>query len=198
MPLQQRPDRNLALELVRVTESAALAASKWVGRGDKNAADGAAVDARAELKTALIESGIAHKWEETVLLAASAAESEVEEVLDEIENNNELSDDDDNENGDDGGDSNDVADSKVLGQLSALAQRISQNPSDPNSIRTLERMLEEIDGASAPGEISDSVWRQVKDLAIQIEEALVGSSQPDESTAMDLAGRLFAILRSNV
>src|SRR5437764_1287791 len=39
------PDRNLALELVRVTEAAALAASRWVGRGDKNAADGAAVDA---------------------------------------------------------------------------------------------------------------------------------------------------------
>ncbi|MFN6118148.1 MAG: class II fructose-bisphosphatase [Actinomycetes bacterium] len=39
------PDRNLALELVRVTESAALAASRWVGRGDKLGADGAAVDA---------------------------------------------------------------------------------------------------------------------------------------------------------
>jgi fructose-1,6-bisphosphatase II / sedoheptulose-1,7-bisphosphatase len=38
-------DRNLALELVRVTEAAALAASRWMGRGDKNAADGAAVDA---------------------------------------------------------------------------------------------------------------------------------------------------------
>ena len=38
-------DRNLALELVRVTEAAALAASSWIGRGDKNAADGAAVDA---------------------------------------------------------------------------------------------------------------------------------------------------------
>jgi fructose-1,6-bisphosphatase II / sedoheptulose-1,7-bisphosphatase len=36
-------DRNLALELVRVTEAAALAASRWMGRGDKNAADGAAV-----------------------------------------------------------------------------------------------------------------------------------------------------------
>ncbi|MFM8906481.1 MAG: fructose-bisphosphatase class II, partial [Actinomycetota bacterium] len=45
MPLSKKPDRNLAMELVRVTESAALAASKWVGRGDKNAADGAAVDA---------------------------------------------------------------------------------------------------------------------------------------------------------
>jgi fructose-1,6-bisphosphatase II len=41
----QRPDRNLALELVRVTEAAALAGSRWMGRGDKNGADGAAVDA---------------------------------------------------------------------------------------------------------------------------------------------------------
>lgn len=41
----QRPDRNLAMELVRVTEAAALAAGRWVGRGDKEAADGAAVDA---------------------------------------------------------------------------------------------------------------------------------------------------------
>ncbi len=40
-----RPDRNLALELVRVTESASLAAARWVGMGDKIAADQAAVDA---------------------------------------------------------------------------------------------------------------------------------------------------------
>jgi fructose-1,6-bisphosphatase II len=39
------PDRNLALELVRVTEAAALAAARWVGRGDKESADQAAVDA---------------------------------------------------------------------------------------------------------------------------------------------------------
>ena len=37
--------RNLALELVRVTEAAALAASRWIGRGEKNEADGAAVEA---------------------------------------------------------------------------------------------------------------------------------------------------------
>jgi fructose-1,6-bisphosphatase II len=42
---RERPDRNLALELVRVTEAAALAAGRWVGRGDKVAADQAAVDA---------------------------------------------------------------------------------------------------------------------------------------------------------
>jgi hypothetical protein len=152
-------------------------------------------DARAELTSTLIESGIAHKWEQTVLLAASAVEGEVEEILDEIENNNETSDDSDDSDDDD--DVN-VADTKVLGQLSAVAQRISRNPSDTNSIRLLERLLEEIDGVNAPGEMSGSVWRQIKDLANQIEEALVGSAQPDESTAMDLAGRLFAILRSNV
>jgi fructose-1,6-bisphosphatase II len=44
-PTEQRPDRNLAMELVRVTEAAALASGRWVGRGDKLAADGAAVDA---------------------------------------------------------------------------------------------------------------------------------------------------------
>ena len=40
-----KPDRNLALELVRVTEAAAMAAGRWVGRGDKNDADGVAVEA---------------------------------------------------------------------------------------------------------------------------------------------------------
>ncbi len=41
----ESPDRNLALELVRVTEAAAIAAGRWVGRGDKNGADGVAVNA---------------------------------------------------------------------------------------------------------------------------------------------------------
>ncbi|HVM16680.1 MAG TPA: class II fructose-bisphosphatase [Gaiellaceae bacterium] len=46
------PDRNLALELVRVTEAAALGAGRWIGRGDKESADQAAVDAmRAMLDT---------------------------------------------------------------------------------------------------------------------------------------------------
>jgi fructose-1,6-bisphosphatase II len=47
--MNQLPSRNLALELVRVTETAAIAASAWVGHGDKNAADGAAVDAMRKM-----------------------------------------------------------------------------------------------------------------------------------------------------
>jgi fructose-1,6-bisphosphatase II len=43
------PDRNLALELVRVTEAASLAAARWVGRGDKNGVDGVAVNAMRQL-----------------------------------------------------------------------------------------------------------------------------------------------------
>ncbi|MFI0463455.1 class II fructose-bisphosphatase [Saccharopolyspora sp. NPDC003752] len=46
---REAPDRNLAMELVRVTEAAAMAAGRWVGRGDKNAGDGAAVDAMRKL-----------------------------------------------------------------------------------------------------------------------------------------------------
>ena len=53
-----KPDRNLALELVRVTEAAALAAARWVGRGDKEAADGAAVDAMRLLINTVAMDGI--------------------------------------------------------------------------------------------------------------------------------------------
>ncbi len=45
----EAPDRNLALELVRVTEAAAMAAGRWVGKGDKNGADGVAVNAMRAL-----------------------------------------------------------------------------------------------------------------------------------------------------
>src|SRR5919108_5208664 len=53
-----KPDRNLALELVRVTEAAALAAARWVGRGDKEAADQAAVDAMRVLLETVPMDGI--------------------------------------------------------------------------------------------------------------------------------------------
>jgi fructose-1,6-bisphosphatase II len=52
------PDRNLALELVRVTESAAIGAGRWVGRGDKNAADQAAVDAMRAMLDSVSMDGV--------------------------------------------------------------------------------------------------------------------------------------------
>jgi fructose-1,6-bisphosphatase II len=57
-PGHQAPDRNLALELARVTEAAAMASARWVGRGDKNAADGAAVNAMRLLINSVAMNGI--------------------------------------------------------------------------------------------------------------------------------------------
>lgn len=54
----QAPDRNLALELARVTEAAALAAARWMGRGDKEAADQAAVDAMRLMMDTVSMDGI--------------------------------------------------------------------------------------------------------------------------------------------
>src|SRR5436305_7304812 len=54
----QRPDRNLALELVRVTEAAAMAAGRWVGRGDKNDADQAAVDGMRAMLDSVSMDGV--------------------------------------------------------------------------------------------------------------------------------------------
>ncbi|MDT0320996.1 MULTISPECIES: class II fructose-bisphosphatase [unclassified Streptomyces] len=54
----QAPDRNLALELVRVTEAGAMASGRWVGRGDKNGADGAAVRAMRTLVSTVSMNGV--------------------------------------------------------------------------------------------------------------------------------------------
>ena len=54
----QAPDRNLAMELVRVTEASALAASRWMGRGDKNGADGAAVNAMRIVLSSIAMDGV--------------------------------------------------------------------------------------------------------------------------------------------
>src|ERR671910_1842980 len=52
------PDRNLAMELVRTTEYAALACARWIGRGDKEGADGAAVDAMRILLDTVAMDGV--------------------------------------------------------------------------------------------------------------------------------------------
>src|SRR5262249_28211147 len=57
-PPRQAPDRNLAMELVRVTEAGAMAAARWVGRGDRNGADGAAGHAMRMLINRVSRKGV--------------------------------------------------------------------------------------------------------------------------------------------
>jgi len=58
MDQQAAPDRNIAMELMRATEAAALAGGRWMGRGDKNAADGAAVEAMRVVLNGVSMDGI--------------------------------------------------------------------------------------------------------------------------------------------
>ena len=74
-------------------------------------------ETRAELTAMLIEAGIAHRWEDAILIAESAREVDVEEILDEIENlEDEIEEQDDD---------SDQADARVLSQLAGLAQKIA-------------------------------------------------------------------------
>lgn len=57
-PAEAAPDRNLALDLVRVTEAGAMAAGRWVGRGDKNGADGVAVNAMRSMINTVAMDGV--------------------------------------------------------------------------------------------------------------------------------------------
>src|ERR1700722_2773849 len=58
METPQRPDRNLAMELMRATEAAALAGGRWMGRGEKNTADGAAVEAMRVVLNSVSMDGV--------------------------------------------------------------------------------------------------------------------------------------------
>lgn len=92
-----QPDRNLALELVRVTEAAAISAARLMGRGNKNAGDGAAVDAmRSFLKTVRMKGtvviGEGEKDEAPMLyngeLVGSGKGPEVDVAVDPVEGTN--------------------------------------------------------------------------------------------------------------
>jgi fructose-1,6-bisphosphatase II len=93
-PSARAPDRNLALELVRVTEAAAMGAGRWIGRGDKEAADQAAVDGmRAMLDTVhmagVVVIGEGEKDEAPMLFngeeVGSGSGSEVDVAVDPLE-----------------------------------------------------------------------------------------------------------------
>jgi len=120
-------------------------------------------ETRAELTSMLIEAGIAHRWDDTVLIAESAREVDVEEILDEIENlEDEIEEQDDDV---------DQADVKVLSQLAGVAQKIARNPSDGGAVANLERLLESIvEDALVGGDRADEVLAM--DLASRLASIL--------------------------
>ena len=76
MELKQAPDKNLAFELLRVTESAALAAARWLGKGAKEDGDGAA----------LVELIVVLCWDNTTNNNYDILATELTELLDNLRN----------------------------------------------------------------------------------------------------------------
>lgn len=144
---------------------------------------------RDELSEMLTEFNVAYRWEGDVLLVPTTSEDEVDECLDSLEKGGIMIVDDD---------STPQASTETLRTLFNVAQRLQRNPLDADGLTMLTILLEDIESHRAPRNVPASVWRQATDIADQIAAALADGNQPDEITAIDLAGRLHAVLRPHV
>lgn len=144
---------------------------------------------RDELSEMLTEFNVSYRWEGDVLLVPTTSEDEVDECLDSLEKGGVVVVDDD---------SAPQASTETLRTLFNVAQRLQRNPLDADGLTMLTILLEDIESHRAPRGVPASVWRQATDIADQIAAALADGNQPDEITAIDLAGRLHAVLRPHV
>ena len=144
---------------------------------------------RDELSEMLTEFNVSYRWEGDVLLVPTTSEDEVDECLDSLEKGGVVVVDDD---------SAPQASTETLRTLFNVAQRLQRNPLDADGLTMLTILLEDIESHRAPRDVPASVWRQATDIADQIAAALADGNQPDEITAIDLAGRLHAVLHPHV
>ncbi len=144
---------------------------------------------RENLSQMLNEFNVAFRWEGDVLLVPTTSEDEVDECLDSLEKGGVVIVDDD---------ATPQASTETLRTLFNVAQRLQRNPVDADGLTLLTILLEDIESHRSPRNVPPSVWRQATDIADQLASALADENQPDELTAIDLAGRLHAVLRPHV
>ena len=144
---------------------------------------------RDELSQMLNESNVVYRWEGDVLLVPTTSEDEVDDCLDSLEKGGVVIVDED---------SAPQASTETLRTLFNVAQRLQRNPLDADGLTLLAILLEDIESHRSPRNVPASVWRQATDIADQLAAALADDNQPDELTAIDLAGRLHAVLRPHV
>lgn len=144
---------------------------------------------REELSQMLNEFNVVYRWEGDVLLVPTTSEDEVDECLDSLEKGGVVIVDEE---------SAPQASTETLKTLFNVAQRLQRNPLDADGLTLLAILLEDIESHRAPRNVPPSVWRQATDIADQLAAALADENQPDELTAIDLAGRLHAVLRPHV
>jgi hypothetical protein len=146
-------------------------------------------EARTELVARLIEAGVPHRWEESLLLVTVDDEDVVDEMLDDLEL---------------GGDEASIADDgqetpfAVLEALFLAADRLKDNPLDGDGLTGLVSALDEADERRPPYGIDMPVWKRVLGFSDEIAEAIAGEGERDEVAAMEAASELHRLLRNVV
>ncbi|MFN8021985.1 MAG: hypothetical protein U0Q03_10700 [Acidimicrobiales bacterium] len=150
----------------------------------------------AEIDTvgaALADARIPFRWEEQVLLVATADEGVVEALLDDVESGEYV------EVGAPRDPSTqEVASAEALTEFFLAAERLSKDPLDADGIDHLRRATDESDPDVAPFGVTPKLWRRTCELADEIVDALVDGDVPDHDAAMDAAAQLLELLRPHV
>jgi hypothetical protein len=161
--------------------------------------EGWPVNDRTLLTEALVHVRIPHKWEGDTLLVPTAAESVVDDLLDDIEGGEVTIIDDGNgldpsdEIGADGATPEGYDD--LMGMLFTAGDRLARDPLDADGLDALAKSLDVIDPDRPPYGIARAEWTVVADLADRLGDALAGQETPDPVIAIEIAEELRDVTR---
>lgn len=153
--------------------------------------EGWPVNDRSMLTEALIHVRIPHRWAGDTLLVPTAAETVVDDLLDDIEGGEVTIIDDGNglDPADDIGASHEHPDD-LLGLLFTAGERLSRDPLDADGLNALAKALDQLDAERPPYGIGRAEWATVADVADRLGDALAGQDEPDTILAIELAEEL--------
>jgi hypothetical protein len=137
---------------------------------------------------------VPHRWENDVLVVASADEDVVDDLLDAVERGEITASDviaDDVEHGDD-------APMAALTALFLAGERLQRNPGNPDGLEELIGALEIARPERPPFGVERMIWERACALAVEVNEELTGRDEPDPDAAQDAAGELYDLLRPYV
>ena len=152
-------------------------------------------DERAVIAAQLRAGGVAHRWEDDLLLVGEADEAAVDALLDAIEQGEydaefDVDDDDDESAADD-----DVLPFESLTTFFLAGERLAKNPTDADGLARLVEANELSDVRRPPYGVEASLWRQTRAHAERVVAALVDGDEPDTEAAQEAAVQLRDLLR---
>ncbi len=147
----------------------------------------------AVLTRALVDAGIPHRWEGTVVLVPTTDEAVVEALLDDIESGEHI---DLGADGDVDGDGEVTdLDAEVLTTFFLAGEKLRRKPLDADGLEQLRAASEVADPSRPPFGVQPRLWEQTCLLADRVVDALVDDDGPDHEAAAAAAGELHDLLR---